>query len=825
MLKVSPRLGVIYFGKRGNLNPRYIGPFKILERICPVAYKLELPEELSNVHSTFHISNLKKCLSDESLVIPLKELRLYDKLNFVEEPEQYTRNLLKKYEISDSSLVKKPMVPPNNLGPDLAGKPINETSYKGMIGSLMYLNETRSDIQFFTVQCARYHSNPKESHLTAVKRILRKSTTSACQILGGKLVCWSAKKQQSVAMSSAKAEYVAAAACYAMVNILGGNYSSTEQVNSIKKLLAYCLITGTEVDIGEIIYSDHVTKQLNKSRLKYVSYLRFILCALQVLLGSDYTQDEKFRFLHGILSNSNFTKDPSKVTNIELTAHMIASHSPEVPGALFKKSKRPKSKNPPTKTKVTPPKPTEGSELSHSVSLDTVPDPKDLERNIQLASTRLPSTLSEGTRKSKPLLEITATPPKDLGGNIQPLDRDITSTTSDEVTTKTMTRLKGLLGDKDSGGNIPPADMEPIHILAFLLSDDESKEDILGPASDTDSSSDDILRKYDNFLPLTKRQLVKYLRKMSNALFTRISKDNWENHEEVAVNYDDLKASIDDYYDENIAHRDQTDKLVEASISSLDKSSNTISDLYKGLNIIFELLKEIKNADKDDFVINKKITEATESFTKILGLERAQNHIQSSMSSLKEDTHSIVMHPIKHILDQKELNMRQRRWLELLTYYDCEIRYHLGKANVVADALSRKERIKPLRITSLIMTLHLKLPTQILEAQTKAIKEENIKAKNLQGMDKSFEIPPDGTRCIKNQSWLPLFDFGKGWERHLPLVEFSYNNSYHAVLRKHRLKHSMVDKCRSPIYWAKVGDVQLTGPEIIHETTERIVQI
>ncbi|GJR74721.1 putative reverse transcriptase domain-containing protein [Tanacetum coccineum] len=68
------------------LNPRYIGPFKILEWIGPVAYKLELPEELSNVNSTFYISNLNKCLSDESLVIPMKELRLDDKLNFMEEP-------------------------------------------------------------------------------------------------------------------------------------------------------------------------------------------------------------------------------------------------------------------------------------------------------------------------------------------------------------------------------------------------------------------------------------------------------------------------------------------------------------------------------------------------------------------------------------------------------------------------------------------------------------------------------------------------------------------------------------------------------------------
>ncbi|GKE50253.1 putative reverse transcriptase domain-containing protein [Tanacetum coccineum] len=74
MLKVSPRKGVIQFGKRGKLNPRYIGPFKILERISPVAYKLELLEELNNIHSTLRVSNLKKCLSEKSLVIPMKEL-------------------------------------------------------------------------------------------------------------------------------------------------------------------------------------------------------------------------------------------------------------------------------------------------------------------------------------------------------------------------------------------------------------------------------------------------------------------------------------------------------------------------------------------------------------------------------------------------------------------------------------------------------------------------------------------------------------------------------------------------------------------------------
>ncbi|GJR04469.1 putative reverse transcriptase domain-containing protein [Tanacetum coccineum] len=86
MLKVSPWKGVVHFGKRGKLNPRYVGPFKVLEKVREVAYKLELPEELSRVHNTFHVSNLKKCYADEPIAIPLDGLHFDDKLQFVEEP-------------------------------------------------------------------------------------------------------------------------------------------------------------------------------------------------------------------------------------------------------------------------------------------------------------------------------------------------------------------------------------------------------------------------------------------------------------------------------------------------------------------------------------------------------------------------------------------------------------------------------------------------------------------------------------------------------------------------------------------------------------------
>ncbi|GJS66428.1 retrovirus-related pol polyprotein from transposon TNT 1-94 [Tanacetum coccineum] len=106
MLKVSPWKGVIRFGKRGKLSPRYIGPFKIIERIGPVAYKLELPDKLRGIHNTFHVSNLKKCLADENLVIPLEEIQLDDKLHFIEEPVEIMDREVKQLKQSRIPIVK-----------------------------------------------------------------------------------------------------------------------------------------------------------------------------------------------------------------------------------------------------------------------------------------------------------------------------------------------------------------------------------------------------------------------------------------------------------------------------------------------------------------------------------------------------------------------------------------------------------------------------------------------------------------------------------------------------------------------------------------------
>ncbi|XP_024989210.1 uncharacterized protein LOC112523763 [Cynara cardunculus var. scolymus] len=106
MLKISPWKCVVRFGKRGKLSPRYIGPYMITKSVGEVAYKLELPEELQGIHNTFHVSNLRKCLADESTEVTLKDIKVDKILSYIEQPEAITDRKVRKLRNKEISLVK-----------------------------------------------------------------------------------------------------------------------------------------------------------------------------------------------------------------------------------------------------------------------------------------------------------------------------------------------------------------------------------------------------------------------------------------------------------------------------------------------------------------------------------------------------------------------------------------------------------------------------------------------------------------------------------------------------------------------------------------------
>nr|GEV44190.1 hypothetical protein [Tanacetum cinerariifolium] len=449
------------------------------------------------------------------------------------------------------------MVPPNNLGPDLVGKPVNETSYRGMIGSLMYRKGTPS-ISLYYLKCLGFDLKGYSESDYVGCNIDRKSTSATCQILGGKLVYWSAKKQQSVAMSLTEAEYVVAAMFCAMMN------------GKKPLILNYkTFVESTRIDYAKGTYVSYYSPKVVKAELAKIVKNLILLDKTPVLKT---TLPMAWRILFTFLFKSSV--DPSKVTPIELTTFMVVVNNREHLVALFPftiKKKKGKSQT--------------GSEQSHLVSSGTVPDTQDPKRNIQLAGMGLPSILDEGTRKSQPLPKGTTTNPKDSEGNIQPADKGLPSTVFNE--------------EHQSPPNTNNPEPSPAQ---------EIQE------SNSDSSSPK-LKKYDNIPPLTERQL--------------------------------------------------TDKIVQATMDSLNKTATDRTNLLKDLNGVTEILKVIQDAVKHDPALNKKSSvkflqaialrqeehialwaKSSTSMAWNLGLkmtafESSHAQIKSKISSLRQDTLNI----------------------------------------------------------------------------------------------------------------------------------------------------------------------------------------
>ncbi|GJT97264.1 putative reverse transcriptase domain-containing protein [Tanacetum coccineum] len=244
------------------------------------------------------------------------------------------------------------------------------------------------------------------------------------------------------------------------------------------------------------------------------------------------------------------------------------------------------------------------------------------------------------------------------------------------------------------------------------------------------------------------------------------------------------------------------EKLCSAPILALPKGAENFivycDASHKGLGVVLiQNEKVIAYASRQLKIHEKNYTSHDlELGAVVFALKIWRHYLYGTKCTVFTDHKSL-----QHILDQNELNIRQRHWLELLSDYDCEIRYHLGKANVVADALSRKERIKPLRVRALVMTIGLDLPRQILNAQAEAMQAENIKAEDLGGMiEKKFETRADGTLCFKNRSWLPCF----GDLRSLIMHE-SHKSKYSIHPAKHQKPSGLLVQPEIPQWkWEKI---------------------
>ncbi|GJV41359.1 putative reverse transcriptase domain-containing protein [Tanacetum coccineum] len=212
----------------------------------------------------------------------------------------------------------------------------------------------------------------------------------------------------------------------------------------------------------------------------------------------------------------------------------------------------------------------------------------------------------------------------------------------------------------------------------------------------------------------------------------------------------------------------------------------------------------------------------------------------------------LKVHEEKYILIDLEWAAEQRRWIELLSDHDCEIRYHPGKANVMADALSQKERDKPLLIRALMMTVHSYLPKQIRVAQKEAMKKKYVRKENLGRLIKPiFEFCPDETRCFGNRVWLSRFSGLRDLWLNMKADITTYVSkclTYAKVKAEHQKPSRLLQQPEipvwmweritmdfvsglprtpsgSPVCWSEVGDSQLISLELIHDTTEKIIQV
>ncbi|GKC52366.1 putative reverse transcriptase domain-containing protein, partial [Tanacetum coccineum] len=545
MLKVSPWKGVVRFGKWGKLNPRYVGPFKVLKKVRAVSYKLELPQELSMVHNTFHVSNLKKCYSDDPLVVTLEGLQVDDKLHFVEEPVEIMDREVKQLRRSRVLIVKRGFTRFN----------------RGRQGHY------RSD-------CPKL-KNQNRGNKAGNKNGVGEARGKAYVLGGGE-----ANPDSNVV--KARASYRLAPSEMQELSTQLQELSDKGFIRPSSSPLGAPVLFLKKKDRSFRMCIDY--RELNKLTVKN----RYPLPRI----------DNLFDQLQG-------SRVYSKI-DLRYGYHLLRVREEDIPKTTFR------------------------TRYGH-YEFQVMP----------FGLTNAPAVFM------------------DLINRVQFLGHVIDS----------------------EGIHVDPAKIESI-------------KDCHRPKTPQKNSS--------------------------------ISRS----------------CCYTDYLFEEAAFQLLKKKLCRAPILALPEGSAVMLLVKDWVHTKYVVFTDHKN--------------------------------------------------LQHILDQKELNIRQRRWLELLSDYDCEIRYHSGKANVVADALSRKEWIKPLRVRALVLTIGLNLPVQILEAQVEARKKENYGTKDLCGMIKKVEPCADGTLCLNGRSWIPCFG---------DLRELIMNESHKSKYSVHPGSDKMYQDLKKLYWW------------------------